>query len=330
MRKRGFTLIELMVVIAIILLLISILLPSLSAARQEGHRVKCLANLHEQGKFASMNAIDDSRSRLHTPHEISGSYWVSPGDYDWGGGNGEHQWFRAGPGDAATPPWKEARGPFMNRLAFGLIVTGNEDFSMFKCPGDEGMVHAIDYGPPAPIYTDSVFAATGNSYQGDLWNLAQKNSTNAVSVPRKEVRWRFGAYNRPQNLFADSAKALLFWETRFMQAMASTVEIGSGGEAEGHGGFGTSPMNVRGSHGKIGRFNVVFADGHAATITCVKEGTMYRPSDFKVGTTHTGSTTGVQRIGNTTVSPRSICGQAVIANSLTIRGTRTQFARRYL
>lgn len=56
MRKHGFTLIEVLVVVAIIGLLLSLVLPALRAARARGRATVCLAQIHQLGTAAQMYA----------------------------------------------------------------------------------------------------------------------------------------------------------------------------------------------------------------------------------------------------------------------------------
>jgi prepilin-type N-terminal cleavage/methylation domain-containing protein/prepilin-type processing-associated H-X9-DG protein len=59
MRVRGFTLLEILVVIAVIGLLTALVLPVLTSARAAGRRTACKSNLSQLGKIVQMYATDN-------------------------------------------------------------------------------------------------------------------------------------------------------------------------------------------------------------------------------------------------------------------------------
>jgi prepilin-type N-terminal cleavage/methylation domain-containing protein len=67
--KKAFTLVELLVVISIIAVLLSILMPSLQKAKQQGYKVRCAANFHQ---IFLVNQIYSNDYKAWIPRWVSG------------------------------------------------------------------------------------------------------------------------------------------------------------------------------------------------------------------------------------------------------------------
>lgn len=155
--KKSFTLIELLIVIAIIAILASMLMPALTSARDRGRAISCLGNIRQIGSAMNFYANDhhDYLPRYSiTPAGGNGDYWVNTlvnGNY------------------APTPEWMDK----------SYAKTSRKKTTIFRCPSEvqEG---SGDYG--VPITWSSTQAASYEKIFFDQTTNVKRDAIRSASA----------------------------------------------------------------------------------------------------------------------------------------------------
>lgn len=226
-RRVAFTLVELLVVIGIIAILVGILLPALSRARQSGMTVKCLSNLRQLGTATSMY-IADNKNWLPWPTTTFGEQML----------------------------WSNAVDPYLQNIVTNnrTGVAANRNYSVYKqCPVWESFNDGAKTGGQD---TFKEFARTYkmNSHLRAVLTTARPNPDGGAPT----LRWLARVTQ-----ITDAPRTVLYGDGT---SLDQTGEIASQWDSGQFSFEVNDKTQASPALRHQGGANIVFVDGHAETV----------------------------------------------------------------
>jgi prepilin-type processing-associated H-X9-DG protein/prepilin-type N-terminal cleavage/methylation domain-containing protein len=262
MRRRAFTLVELLVVIAVIALLVALLMPVFRQAREQANRVKCLSNLRQIGHAALQHA---NEHRQHV--QIAGHIHTDPmgpatperlGD----AGRVKYSYYLEGPNSPRPLPLPAALAPYLGqhvRTDSRLHLEADMDVGpvreLFTCPSQgrdeivEGLIidDGVWFGPL--VWSSYIINEDAlGYYNGDGRHRRARGNLARISGPSDVMLLADGRRSEPFN-----------WIGIFGFETSRSI----GHVYSGLGAWHRSNLDLPRHRN---RMNVLFADGHAETV----------------------------------------------------------------
>lgn len=176
--KAGFTVIELLIVVAIIGVLMALLFPAFSRARENSYQAHCMSNLHQIGMAVQMYKRDEQHYPSSLTHLVS-SATIDQGVFSSSDGAG-----RANPSNNPNAPSRGGSTP--GAPSFAANIGYINSFDVLECPDDD------------------TTATRARSSYGDLWSAQQSNAESARVDP---PLWNYFGYNAEGIALTSAAQA---------------------------------------------------------------------------------------------------------------------------
>lgn len=267
----GFTLIEVLVVVAIIALLLAVLLPSLTSAKEQAQRVACSANLRSQGQ-AMMFYADDHRQNYYM---FNRSYNFTNGTWDGPEGTVGDDSMVAMSLDMTSVGKPGDPGYNASTLVGAPSKKYIRDWKVLICPATSNKIrNATDLNNNADNRISGPSDGKyGHSYE--FWNGFQKfvfAGPGSVKAGTARKLYSNSSEDTDNDGFPDCLKRPKIVARR----ATNVILVVDGDDSTSDGDHNNFPDDPYDNHGSKG-WNMLFADAHARWITPVQTWrTLYR------------------------------------------------------
>ena len=264
--SRGFTLVELLVVIGIIALLIGILLPTLSQARKSARQIVCGSNMRQIGQTAVFYANEYDGGLPHSQYTPEGGATPENPAYWWS--DQFHHILDSSAEPFDTPDrWgnnsKSSREIFMCSEAPNIIV-------------DPVWIKVTHYGTHPDLMPERVLA--DGTTEEKAYKLSQIENSSGIGLIFEETLAEWGGAGAYVPLYDVGRLFMIDGFRRFYglqeytldRARVENLDLNASIDLSNFGGRPNTDAadnvhTVRFRHGNNDSTNILFVDGHVGT-----------------------------------------------------------------